>query len=158
MSEPPKQKPWVVQAREPGSGPPSASAPPVISRVDRVRRPLGITVISILNFVLAALFLVVIVLSLTSTSSRDSAVVWVAILPVVISVGLGIALWRMMSWARNTAIVLYLVYAASALLNIISREITFAGIASILIPAAIVLYLLQPSVRDAFESTRPANG
>ena len=112
---------------------------------------MGITIISILNFVLAALFVVVIVLSLTSVSSRETTLVWVAILPVVISLGLGYALWRMMPWARNTAILLYLVYAASAVLNLFSREITLAGIASIVIPAAIVAYLLLPSVRDAFE-------
>jgi hypothetical protein len=60
----------------------------------------------------------------------------------------------MMPWARNTAIVLYLVYAASGLLNLFSREITLAGIASVVIPAAIVAYLLQPRVGRAFEQAQ----
>jgi hypothetical protein len=151
MSEQPKQKPWIPTERGTVSGQTAPSAPPPARAAGR---PLGVTVISILNFVIAALFVVVIVLSLTSATSRETTLVWVAILPVIISLGLGFALWRMMPWARNTAIVLYLVYAASGLLNLFSREITLAGIASVVIPAAIVAYLLQPRVGRAFEQAQ----
>jgi hypothetical protein len=145
-----KQKPWLANESGTVSGSIGAKAP-ASARPTGARRPVGITVIALFNYVVAALFLVLLVLYFSGASDRDLALVWVAILPMVISLGLGFALWRMMPWARHTAIVLYLVYAASALLNLFSREISLAGVAGVLIPAAIVVYLLQPSVGKAFE-------
>ncbi len=140
------------QPPKPASRPVPASRPrPLIVPPPPVQRPLGITILAILNFVLATLFLALIALTLANSADGSYTLACLAILPVAISTGLGVALWRMLPWARNTAIVLYVVYAFSALLNIFSRPVTISDIAGILIPAVIVAYLLQPSVREAFE-------
>lgn len=144
MSEPPKQKPW-----DPRGGTSSSGG---AGRPNQPRRPLGITIVCVLNFVVAALFVILVVLALANGSGNYELVL-LALLPIVISVGLGIALWQMQPWARNTALVLYGVYALSGVLNLFSRpgSIGVNEILTIAIPAAIVAYLLQPDVRDAFD-------
>lgn len=138
-------KPTQGQSDVPKVGP----AP--IARIYRPVRPLGITVIAIFNFVLSALLIVVIALSVSNASTGDYSVACIYLLPVVISVGLGIGLWRMLSWARNTAIVLYGVEGLTALLNAFSTPITYTSVLSFLIPIGIIVYLLQPGVKAAFE-------
>ena len=151
MSDRPEPKqPSTTSRRRTSASPPPPG--PATGNIYVPQRPLGITMIAVLNFVVACLLLVVVVLSVVNASSGDYSLACVALLPMMIGIGLGISLWRMLPWARNTAILVYAFYALSALVNILSRPITVADIASIVIPAAIVLYLIQPSVRDAFES------
>src|SRR3982751_5951261 len=104
MSDPPKQKPWLTSADNTVSG--STSGWPTDTdespQKPSATRPIGITAICIINFVIAGLFLVLIVLALLGTSG-DKSIAYVAIFPAIISLGLGFALWQMLPWARNTA-------------------------------------------------------
>ncbi len=152
MSDSPKPKPWNVSADNTVSG--STEGAPVRSGLPEQprpkSRPLGITIICLINFVVAGLLLLLIVTALTA-GTGDKSIAVVALLPVLISVGLGIALWQMLPWARNTALVLYGVYALSALVNAFKPNVGPTDILSVIVPAGIAAYLLQPSVQAAFD-------
>lgn len=152
MSDPPKQKPWLTSADNTVTGSTSGwpEDPEESLQKPGVVRPLGITVLCIVNFVVAGLLLVVIVLALLGVSG-DKNIAFVALLPAVISLGLGFALWQMLPWARNTALVLYGVFALSAFANIFKPDVSFTDVLSIIVPGAIVAYLIQPKVQAAFD-------
>jgi hypothetical protein len=152
MSDPQNPKPWNVSGDKSVSG--STSNTPVgAGRPDRSPepyRPLGITIVCMINFVVAGLFLLLIVMSLT-TGTGDKSIAFLAIVPALMSAGLGIALWQMLPWARNTALVVYGVYALSAMLNLFRPNVSPTDILSLIVPGAIAAYLLHPSVQAAFD-------
>ena len=103
-----------------------------------------------INFVVAGLFLLLIVMALT-TGTGDKKIAFLAIVPALMAAGLGIALWQMLPWSRNTALVVYGVYALSAMLNLFKPNASVTDILSLIVPGAIAAYLLQPSVQAAFD-------
>lgn len=152
MSDQEKPKPWATGNDKTVSG--STLGGPqnsvVTGQQGAVARPVGVTVICVINFAVAALLVVLIVMSLFG-GPGDKSIAIAAILPAIISLGLGFALWQMLPWARNTALVLYGVYALSAIFNAFKPSVSAVDILSIIVPGAIVVYLLQPKVQAAFE-------
>ena len=152
MSDPQNPKPWNTSGDKSVSGstsntPMGAGRP---ARPPEPYRPLGITIICMINFVVAGLFLLLIVMALT-TGTGDKSIAFLAIVPALMAAGLGIALWQMLPWSRNTALVVYGVYALSAMLNLFKPNVSVTDILSLIVPGAIAAYLLQPSVQAAFD-------
>ena len=68
----------------------------------------------------------------------------------LVGIALAVGLWRLREWARIGAIVLY---GLSFVINFVTRfnePLTAGSLMGLVIPAAIVIYLIQPQVAENF--------
>jgi hypothetical protein len=119
-----------------------------------MKRPIGVTVIAVANFVAALAFLASETILAADPARGDLLIVLVVI--VLISMGLSWALLKLQSWARWTSIVLYIL----SLIRIPARVISASGLGEIvsiclsaLFVAWAVWYLFRPHVKLAFNDT-----
>ncbi|MEO5953921.1 MAG: hypothetical protein ABIQ44_15770 [Chloroflexia bacterium] len=74
----------------------------------------------------------------------------VFMIEVVIGLGVAIGLWRLSEWARMSAVLLYgLTFVINFITNL-NEPLTASSLMTLVIPAAIVIYLIQPKVKELF--------
>ncbi len=76
-----------------------------------------------------------------------------AVIEIPFGIVVGVGLWQLRAWGRKLALWLYGGGAILSLLVNYTRPLTGATLISILIGAAVFVYLLQPDVRRAFSQT-----
>jgi uncharacterized membrane protein (DUF2068 family) len=116
------------------------------------RRPVGVTVIalgSLLLAVLGAISLVKHSLGDATLLGRVPTCLGATYIAVIAFMGVG--LWKQRSWARDTALWIFGVYAAIHLFDFFLRPQAADEWAVILISTGIFVYLLIPAVRRRFD-------
>jgi len=121
------------------------------SRDDQsMSRPVGITVIALLN-ILGALALAV--SEMLSAQRPEGGLRWILVAAVILSICLGIALLRLQNWARAVVVVLY----GLSLVRMLGRAIfahSVADVFTVFVPGFYVLwavwYMHQPRVKASF--------
>lgn len=116
-------------------------------------RPVGITVIALLNILSGLVLGVSIVLSV---HRPEGGLAWISVAVVILSICLGVALLKMQNWARAVVIVLY----GLSLIRMTGHVIFTHGAAdglALLVPGCYVLwaiwYMHQQHVKAAFGGT-----
>ncbi|MGC9146418.1 MAG: DUF7144 family membrane protein [Infirmifilum sp.] len=128
------------------------------------QRPLGITILSILGFISAALFILagisfivlgpLITHELAAMGARAFVLAVAGALGFFFLVSGGIAflvswgLWKGKSWAWWLSVILGILSLLSSLVNIAMGEIT--SLVSLVIDAVILYYFFKPHVKDFF--------
>jgi uncharacterized membrane protein (DUF2068 family) len=117
----------------------------------RPKRPYGVSIIVVLNFVVAALLVFFVFLAAGNPDLLQGGLPLVlGVAEAVVAVVVGIGLWRMARWAYVLAIGLYSLLTILALYSAFTSPFTASSLLSVVIPVAIVIYLLLPDVRAAF--------
>ncbi|MEM8530514.1 MAG: hypothetical protein AAGF95_06715 [Chloroflexota bacterium] len=114
------------------------------------RRPIGITIITVVNFVLAA---AIVFLLFLLNAELPRGIHWTEMLMVAISIvitlGITIGLWCLQEWARMTAIILYSIsLGVGIILFLLDPPGQPLGLS---VPAIIIWYLTRPNVRLYFD-------
>ncbi len=148
-------------------GPLSYGLPaPTGTRSKRVRPP-GVTVLAVLHFIctglllLSVYFLIYYPLEPDYRGGSGGVQGWIEeertmrMFPLQLGIAatliVGIGLWRLKRWGRDTALVLHgLVISVSILAMASSRHLYGSGIATILLSGAAFFYLSRPQVVKAF--------
>jgi hypothetical protein len=133
-----------------------------------MQRPVGVSIIAVLNWIGAGLLLLLGIFALIAGSSAGlfsraglgglgglgGGVLVVVMLIVLLFAGLGIwvgiGLWRLQSWAHITQIILTGLNILSGLGNLGSRSNAGSGLCTLVFSIIIVVYLLLPNTRAAF--------
>jgi hypothetical protein len=134
-------------------------------------RPLGITVIAVLNFLAAAVLIAVFASALIGQpeipnpdpfgifrlayDTQRQMTLCLAPVQIALSLALGIGLWRMKSWAYPLAVGAYGLLALSSIVGRWGVPLTMSSLVSSLIPVGTVAYLLQGHIRDLFRERPP---
>jgi hypothetical protein len=142
-------------------------------------RPLGVTVLAVLNFVGVALSALVLLIALltprpapepTPASSdpgapfsdmiqriaeeQASAQIWVlavtSLVEIPLGLVMGIGLWKLRRWGRKLAMFVYGGGAILLLLVSFSQPLTGSTLIAVLTGGTAFIYLLQPQIRAAF--------
>jgi hypothetical protein len=143
-----------------------------------MNRPIGVTILAILNFIGAAICLlggigmilgggfIATMLSQQGQGSAGAAGIFAGlgaaagvfiILVGGVSILLGFGLWKLKGWARIVSIVLYGISAALQLLGLLGSLAHFNAFAVIwsvfwiAVDAFVIWYLLKPEVKAAFQ-------
>lgn len=115
-------------------------------------RPFGVGLVVVFG-VVGALFNAFLALNAWVRAEKlDEAPILAIIFLVETVIGLGVAfgLWRLSEWARICAVLLYgLTFTINFVANL-NEPLTASSLMTLVIPAAIVIYLIQPPVKDVF--------
>ncbi|MDQ3704024.1 MAG: hypothetical protein M3437_02175 [Chloroflexota bacterium] len=139
---------------------------PVETRSKRVRPP-GVTILAVLHFIctglllLSVYFLIYYPLEPDYRGGSGGVQSWIEeertmrMFPLQLGIAstliVGIGLWRLKSWGRDTALVLLgLVISVTMLAMASSRHLSGSAIATILLSGAAFSYLCRSKVRAAF--------
>ena len=135
-------------------------------------RPLGVTVIALLNWLGATIlaFVMLIVWMLMSADSEEVQVYFqwddrrlfsvdnvslflvFSTIIIALSVLISIGLWKLKAWVRKVAIGFYGLWFAALVWNELANPVTGAVLAVVLFALGSIIYLMQPSVRAIFEA------
>ncbi len=130
------------------------------SSVSAKHRPLGIVLLAILNLIASLIFLCIVLSAMSSLPAPSQpeaagrlANQWFLLWGQAISGFIAaVGLWFLAEWARWLTIV----RAAVAILTLLgmsaSETVTGSTLLQVLISVAVIVYLLQPGVRKAFEA------
>jgi hypothetical protein len=114
------------------------------------RRPIGLTIIAVLNFIGAILYLVSFVFALFDDVA-DSAALYIVPVQAALQVLIGVWLLQLNRWGRILALVLY------TLTVILDVSYAFSGIiqpgtfVNLVVAVIVIWYLLRPQVAEAFQ-------
>lgn len=132
------------------------------------QRPTGVTIIAVLNFLGSATGVAIFVLTLVSrsvSSSPDSALgsilasyyesrrettLVASSILVVLSLTIGIGLWKMRRWAFLLALIVNGIASVLLVCVFLNRPLTLGTLLALMIPVSVVIYLLQPNVSRSF--------
>jgi hypothetical protein len=120
------------------------------SHVERLRRPTGVTILSILNLIGGVVYVVLALGAgaLTGDPAEAGAVGAVYAVLGTLTAVVAIGLLKLRNWARITAIVMYSISAVLGLIGLLTGDA--AGILQLIIPASLAAYLCRSPVKDAF--------
>jgi hypothetical protein len=147
----------------------------------RSDRPIGITILAVLNFMGVGLYLVALLLSIIAlqttepqitrtniafddmlrrlheehVSAQISRLIFISLVGMPHGVAVSIGLWRLRPWGRILAIFLYGASAILLLLANLATPLTGASLIGILVSAGAFIYLIRPEVGAAFEDNDP---
>ena len=135
----------------------------------RPERPVGVTVLALLNFAYAALSLFLVARVLLSPSvpfspnysivpgfpqllyiGSSGGAMFIGIAGAAIALPLGIGLWRLRQWGRIMALIVYIGGVVVTLCANFSSPITGSTLISLAIGVGAAFYLLQPEADKAF--------
>jgi peptidoglycan/LPS O-acetylase OafA/YrhL len=123
-----------------------------VDAVERQERPFGISLIVTL-IVLGVLLNAFLALNawIRAAELRETPTLAIfLILEVLVGIALAVGLWGLREWARMVAVVWYgLVFVFNFFSNF-NEPLTAASLMGLVVPVAIVIYLVQPQVRDVF--------
>jgi uncharacterized membrane protein (DUF2068 family) len=133
-------------------------------------RPYGVTIIAVLNFLAAALLLISIVANMVSPPADSASIsidnsdpfakslvstldaqqqrqvyisTCVSLFGIVLTVAIGVGLWKLQAWGRNLALSFFGLCAVLALCSSLSKLV-------LLVSVAVIVYLFSPQAREAF--------
>jgi len=126
---------------------------------NKTERPLGISILAVLNILSGIFFLFIWFAALSSgniqsTPPAGSLIVQLAPLQAVLAFVAGIGLWQLLEWARLLMIGRYIFLIAVTIFSSFSKALTGFDMMQILIGGAMIAYLMQPGVRQAFDRPR----
>ncbi len=164
--QPPYGQPPVNYSQPPYGQPPYGQ-PPVAyggyyTPVAMVaQRPTGVSIIAILQYIIAGMFGLITLVVLFAGSELDEifdgsvgglaiVIALVLVLFVALFISLGLGLWRMRSWAHITTIIIYSILIALNVLLALGGELETSDLVRVIIEIAIVVYLALPATRAAF--------
>jgi hypothetical protein len=113
------------------------------------RRPPGVTVLALLNFLSAGVFMFLAANALLARSTRSEEIA-IGIIGAAISLPLAIGLWTLRPWARVMALIVYIGGGTITLCVNLNNAITGSVLLGLAISAAAAIYLLQPEADRAF--------
>jgi hypothetical protein len=117
--------------------------------LDSSQRPLGVTLLSLLNFLSAGVFIFLAASALLTHSTRVEGVFF-GIMGAVINLPIAIGLWMLRRWARVMALIMYIAAGTLTLCANFNNAITGSELLGLAISAAGTRYLLQPETERAF--------
>jgi uncharacterized membrane protein (DUF2068 family) len=116
------------------------------------KRPLGVSLIAVLNFGAAALMTLAFVGSLSAGSPDGVAPSGVAFVVAVFSTVIGVGLWKLKKWAYWLTVAGYSVNVLASLVSLAAPAGSGGfSVGPIGVAVACIMYLLQPTVRAAFD-------
>lgn len=113
------------------------------------QRPLGVTVLALLNFLAAGVCTFLAVSALLARTTRPEGI-FIGILGAAIYLPIAIGLWALRQWARVMALIVYIGGATTALCANFNNAITGSMLLILAIIVGGAIYLLQPEVDRAF--------
>ncbi|MEP6774403.1 MAG: hypothetical protein ABJA50_02310 [Chloroflexota bacterium] len=133
---------YMGQTRLGGTPQPDANVAP--------RRPVGLTIIAVLNFIGAVLYFASFLFSLFD-DVPDSAALYIVPVQAALQVLIGVWLLQLNRWGRILALVLY------TLTVILDVSYAFSGLiqpgtfVNLVVAVIVIWYLLRPQVAEAFQ-------
>lgn len=113
------------------------------------RRPPGVTLLALLNFLGSGIFIFLAASALFTRSTRPEGVI-IGIIGAAINLPLAIGLWTLRQWARVMALIVYIGGGTITLCANLNNAITGSVLLGLAISAAAAIYLLQPEAERAF--------
>jgi len=117
---------------------------------ERPRRPGGVTLLSVINFIGGVLYLIVAV-AISGGAADAGAMAAVCALLGLSSIALAVGLWALCNWARVTAVVLYGLSVLFGLFSLLAGSP--AGLVQIIVAGFILSYLCGSQTISAFKAT-----
>jgi Predicted membrane protein (DUF2127) len=133
---------------------PASERPPQRAAVQRAKRPVGIIVICLYTALWGLYYLFVpstFLGGLTAAFSAWFSVMWLALGLVDLVAAYG--LWTFQRWGHRLTIALYALPAMVNLLNVVRGHPRAADLATTVIAALVVSYLLRPTIRRLYSDT-----
>jgi hypothetical protein len=114
------------------------------------QRPMGVTVIAVLNFVGAAISTLIFLLALGAGVDMG---VYAFVLPlqIIFALVVGVGLFQLRNWARTAAFIGYGFNIAFNVLAMLTGPVEGSTLIGIAIAGIIIWYLRQPQVAEVFE-------
>jgi hypothetical protein len=128
-------------------------------------RPTGVTILAVLNFIGAAILIIVGLLFMLGIGMAGGAVDSAGGMGVLVTLGavggvilivlgviagvIGIGLWKLANWARIVTIVCAVIGILGAVVGMIGGNI-FSNLITLAIDGVILWYLFQSNVKEAF--------
>lgn len=115
-------------------------------------RPFGVTlaVVAIVLGALLNLFLAFNSYILSQKQDSDPVAALLFLAEAIIGIVVAFGLWKLAEWARKGAVALFGLMLVVNFITNFNEPLTGASLAGLVLPAAIVIYLLQPQVADRF--------
>ena len=132
---------YMGQTQIGGAPPPDASAAPP--------RPIGLTIIAILNFIGALLYFTSFVFSLFDDVA-DGPALYIVPVQAALQVLIGVWLLQLNRWGRILALVLYSLTVIVDVSSAFSGDIQPGTFVNLVVAAIVIWYLLRPQVAEAF--------
>ncbi|MDQ3930568.1 MAG: hypothetical protein M3328_15665 [Chloroflexota bacterium] len=139
--------------------PPSSPLPPIEETLRSTglppiphyakERPIGVTVLALLNFLGAGVFIFLAVSALLTRTTRPEGI-FMGIIGAAICLPIAIGLWTLRQWARVMALIVYLGGATITLCANLNNAITGSVLLGLAITVGGAIYLLQTEADRAF--------
>ena len=114
------------------------------------RRPIGLTIIAVLNFIGAVLYMVSFVFALFD-DVPDNAALYIVPVQAALQVLIGIWLLQLNRWGRILALVLYSLTVVLDISYAFSGLIQPGTFVNLVVAVIVIWYLLRPQVAEAFQ-------
>jgi len=114
------------------------------------RRPIGLTIIAVLNFIGAVLYIVSFVFALFD-NVPDNAALYIVPVQAALQVLIGIWLLQLNRWGRILALVLYSLTVVLDISSAFSGDIQPGTFVNLVVAVIVIWYLLRPQVAEAFK-------
>jgi hypothetical protein len=114
------------------------------------RRPVGLTVIAVLNFIGAVLYMVSFVFALFDNVA-DGAALYIVPVQAALQVLIGVWLLQLNRWGRILALVLYSLTVVLDISSAFSGDIQPGTFVNLVVAVIVIWYLLRPQVAEAFQ-------
>jgi hypothetical protein len=110
----------------------------------------GVAIIVALNVLVAVFLLLIFALAFVQSPAANT-LVYLLPLPAIFAIVIGFGLWNKYPWARLMGIAFYAFVGIALFVNAFTHPFSLGDGLSVAIPIVVAAYLLQPSVRTAFE-------
>lgn len=114
------------------------------------RRPIGVTVIAVVNFIGAALFLLVFVSALFQGREGDFSL-YIVPFQIAFTILVGVGLLQLKPWGRIIALIGYGLNIILDFISLFSAQITPGTFINLVIAAIVIWYLIRPQVAESFQ-------
>jgi hypothetical protein len=113
-------------------------------------RPVGLTIIAVLNFIGAVLYMVSFVFALLDNVA-DGAALYIVPVQAALQVLIGVWLLQLNRWGRILALVLYSLTVVLDISYAFSGDIQPGTFVNLVVAVIVIWYLLRPQVAEAFK-------
>lgn len=113
-------------------------------------RPMGLTIIAVLNFIGAVLYMVSFVFELFD-DAPDTAALYIVPVQAALQVLIGVWLLQLNRWGRILALVLYSLTVVLDISYAFSGLIQPGTFVNLVVAVIVIWYLLRPQVAEAFQ-------